>query len=235
MRKILKRVPGVPKLYRQIVLLKIIAQERWFADRRLMNDRSHLTGEWNFGSLANEERYERALRLVARSMGTDYWGDVLEVGCASGLFTERLAERCQSLTANDISPVACARTAERLSKYTHLRVENCDLDFDPIAGCFDVVFAMDVLEFIHGRDRLDRVGRKLAGAVRSGGVLILSACRLPEGLRRCWWSPIFPEGADNIVNYFSLRFGLRLVHKEIHSVPEAPDYVEHIMAAFKKT
>jgi SAM-dependent methyltransferase len=235
-KALLKQVPGMVRTYRQWSHIKMVARERWFTDRRSMNDTSHLTREWNFEAPAEQDRYERVLDLVIKFKGTTNLGDVLEVGCAEGLFTERLIKYCQKLTVCDISPVACARTKERLLARADLRVAICDLDFDPLPGIHDVVFAMDVLEFVHGRDRLARVGRRLAAALRPGGTLVISVCRLPEILRRCWWSPIFPEGADNILDFLSNRFGLQPVERKIHSVPdqEAHGYIEHLIAIFKK-
>src|SRR6516225_11354809 len=173
MRQLLKQIPGAAKMVRDARYLTMLARERWFTDRRIMNDNSHLLHEWDFGSLTNQDRYMRLLALVKNLKGTAHWGDVLEIGCSEGLFTALLAANCQTLTACDISQVACERTALSLSKCSNLRVKTMDLDFDPIVGSFDLVFAMDVLEFIHGRDRLARVGRKLAEALRPGGILIV--------------------------------------------------------------
>jgi len=232
MRQLLKQIPGAAKMVRDARYLTMLARERWFTDRRIMNDNSHLLHEWDFGSLTNQDRYMRLLALVKNLKGTAHWGDVLEIGCSEGLFTALLAANCQTLTACDISQVACERTALSLSKCSNLRVKTMDLDFDPIVGSFDLVFAMDVLEFIHGRDRLAQVGRKLAEALRPGGILIVSACRLSQELRRCWWSWSFPEGADNIIEFLSSRFGLVLSHSENHSAPDDEAYIEHLLAVF---
>jgi len=51
-----------------------------------MNDNSHLASEWNFLAPAEQERYDRVIDMVDRHLGSEYWGDVLEIGCAEGLF-----------------------------------------------------------------------------------------------------------------------------------------------------
>ena len=231
----LKRVPTAAKIVRDLRYLSMIMRERWLIDRLKMNDNSHLTKEWNFLTPAEQERYNVVIELVRSHIGSNDWGDVLEIGCAEGLFTMRLAEQCRTLTACDISPVACAQTRERLETRPDLRVEVCDLYVDALPGIHDVVFAMDVLEFIYGRDQVAAVGRKLASALRPDGTLVISICRLPKELRGAWWSSLFPAG-DALIDFYDGRFGLRLLGKQIHSVPnqDALGYIEHIFAIFTK-
>jgi 2-polyprenyl-3-methyl-5-hydroxy-6-metoxy-1,4-benzoquinol methylase len=234
LKRLLMTVPGAVKIVHDARYLKKIARERWLTDRRLMNDNSHIQQEWDHRSAAEQDRYQRVLGLVTRFRGPAGWGDVLEIGCSEGLFTALLAPRCDRLTACDISPVALARAERRVSSSAHLGLELFDLILDPITGNYDTVFAMDVLEFVHGRDLLTLVARKLAHAVRPGGLLILSICRLPEQLQHRWWCYVFPEGADHIIELLSGRFGLEIAAREVHSVPEDSAYIEHILTVFRK-
>src|SRR5216683_2675712 len=86
-RRMLKRVPTAVKLVRDLRYLSMIMRERWLIDRLKMNDNSHLTKEWNFLTPAEQERYNVVIELVRSHIGSNDWGDVLEIGCAEGLFT----------------------------------------------------------------------------------------------------------------------------------------------------
>jgi len=109
MKRLLRRIPGLAATYRHARFLARVAYERRWADLQLMNDASHLRGDWDFSAPVEQERYARVLAAVAERRGPAGWGHVLEVGCAEGLFTLELARRASSVTAIDVSRVACAR------------------------------------------------------------------------------------------------------------------------------
>ena len=201
-----------------------------------MNDHSHLVREWDFEAPAVQERNARIFRALARHCPMPKEIHALELGCGDGVFTRELAQRCASLTACDISSVACAHAAERCAEFPNVRIRKLDLENDPLPGQYDWVFAMDILEFVHGRDRLAKVVAKLAGALQPDGLLTLSVCRLPEELRNAWWTRLFPEGADVILKFMDGRSGLRMLHHELHpeNGTQIPDYIDHVIALFNK-
>lgn len=216
MRQLLRRIPGVVTIYRHTCVLARMAYEGWWADRRRLNDRSFLRQQWDAGVPAEQERYARVLTALTEQLGEPPWGEVLEVGCGEGLFTLELARRCRLVTACDVSTVACARAAERCAAHPHVRVSQREIEKDSISGKFDVVFAMGVLEYIHGRDRLDRVTHKLAEALRGGGILVLNSSRLPPDMEGAWWARWLGEGGLHHMAFLEGRHGLRLFHREIH-------------------
>jgi SAM-dependent methyltransferase len=108
---ILRRVPGLATTYRHARLLSSVAYERWWLELQQSNDRAILNGEWHFETDAEQQRYHAVLSAIGRLRGPAAWGDVLEIGCAQGLFTRELVERSNSVTACDVSPIACERTA----------------------------------------------------------------------------------------------------------------------------
>lgn len=158
------------------------------------------------------------------------------MGCSEGVFTLQLARRCRSVAAYDISPVACMRAAERCTAYPQVRVEKLNVIRDDIPGHYDVVFVMDLLEYIHGRTRMKEVVAKLANAVRDGGLFVFCGCRLPAAIRGKWLVRRLPEGGDSLVAFLSGGFGLRLAYQEMH--PETgrnfPGYPDHVIALFEK-
>jgi len=227
MKQLLRRIPGLTTIYQHASVLATIAYERWWANPQVMNDRSHLRGDWNFAAPAEQERYGRVLAAVANQRGAGSWGEVLEVGCSEGLFTTELAARCASVTACDISPVALARAAERLAQYPHVQLRQLNLPRDSISGMFDVVFGMDITEFVHGRGNLRRLTSKLAATLRAGGLLVMNPLRLPPNLERAWWARWLVEGGTHYVDFVDGREGLHLIHCE--------SYPNYLVAIFQKT
>jgi SAM-dependent methyltransferase len=234
-KQLLRRVPGYVKLTEYVDVFLGIVYEGW-GDRRRRFDRAHAK-VWNYDKPIEGERYTHVLEAVARQLGDASWGSVLEVGCAQGVFTKELALKARSLTASDISPVACERTAERFVGNASVDVKQHDLTQEPIIGQYDVVFALDLLESLHGRERIADAIEKLAGAVSPGGLLVVSGSRLPEHMRKSRWAERLIEGSDNHLAFIGARSDLRSISREPY--PEAPeehpDYPQHLIAVFQKT
>ena len=213
MRALLRRVPGVRSAYYQTRILASVAYERWMADGGRMNDRSILRGEWHFDSPGEQDRYRRVLAAVSQIRGGSSWGHVLEIGCAEGLFTAELVQRSASVTAYDVSPVACERAARRLPQ---VHVRRFDIQRDRMPGTFDMVFAMCVLVYVHGQERLDEAVARMAATVRPGGLLVFNDLRLyqPE-FENCWWARWLVEGGLQLLEFLDGRHGLHLVYREV--------------------
>jgi len=235
LKPVLRRVPGLASTYRLAKFLSRSAYMRWWMDGQERADHAYRLGLWKYDLPRVLERYRFVLNAVRNRLGTETWGDALEMGCAEGAFTVELAQRCRSVTACDISPVACARAAERCAPHPHVRVQQLDVIQDPVAGEYDLVFLMEVLEGIRGRRQIQEVVGKMAGTLRSGGLLVFCDYRLPPAIRSDWWSRWFLEGGDNLAAFIGNRFGLRLVHQEIYAGGQGiPEYTGHVIALFEK-
>ncbi|MCR4294751.1 MAG: class I SAM-dependent methyltransferase [Elusimicrobia bacterium] len=120
--------------------------------------------------------YERArLEALDAALGAGRLGRVLELACAEGHFTERLARRASSVTALDISAVAIERARRRASAAAF--VEGDLLVWGPAEAGFDAIVVAEVLYY------LDRPGVKaefealfprIAGWLKPGGRLVMS-------------------------------------------------------------
>lgn len=213
-RRTSRRIPGLAAAYRHAQLLSDMARERWWSDPKEMNDRAIINREWCFESPSEQERYQRVLSAVHRVRGSAVWGDVLEVGCAEGLFTGELVGRSESVTTCDVSAVACERTAMR---WPAVAVRRLDIQTDRIPGTFDVVFAMCVMTYVHGRRRLDKVAANVADALEAGGLFVMNELRFHDPrIENCWWARWLGEGGLQLVRFVDGRHGLHLVHEEIH-------------------
>ncbi|MGH9257600.1 MAG: class I SAM-dependent methyltransferase [Vicinamibacterales bacterium] len=224
MKTVLRHVPGLLVTYRHLQLLSAIVYERWWADRRRVNDRAILNGEWHFEAPAEQQRYRGVLAAVAALRDPASWGDVLEIGCAEGLFTRELVRQAASVTAYDVSPVACERTALALAD---VRVRCLDIEREPVSENFDLIFLMCVLGSLHGRRTLRRVSANLASALRPGGLLIFNELRFHDArMEGSWWARAFVEGGVQLLKFLDGRDGLRLMHHEMHAV--------HVIGIYEK-
>lgn len=64
----------------------------------------------------------RKRQLCLASLVHSRYRNGIELGCANGVFSEALAERCQHLLCIDANPTAIQLTAQRNAKCTHVEV-----------------------------------------------------------------------------------------------------------------
>ncbi len=123
--------------------------------------------------------YERA-RLAA--MGSAIEGRryrrALEVGCAEGAFTGRLARAAERVTALDVSRVALKR-ARRLVASARVEFVAADVrDWSPPPGSrYDLIVLGDVLYYLDKplvRGRFEKTLSRLAGWLAPGGRMLLA-------------------------------------------------------------
>ena len=223
--------------YRQNRYLASVIRSRWFVDRKQTFEQNSIACAWDYTRQFERERHQQVLARVTERRGLGNWGRVLELGCYSGMFTQELAPRCTTLTACDISADACARTASRCAKLPQVQVQQLNIEKDEIAGTYDLVFAMDILSLIFGRDRLAKVSSKIAAALDTNGLLIVTDCRLDPDLRDAWFRRWVPTGVESIVNLLAEQLGWRLLHREFHprsGEDAGPHYMAHVIALLEK-
>jgi len=131
---------------------------------------------WQLGDPFEQRKYTLALSLLeGRRIGR-----ALEVGCAEGHFTERLAPHVGSLTAADISVTALERARARLSETPETHFIQLDLAADPLPRDFDLVVCGEMLFYLGDTDRIKTGLRNLRDSVRPSGLLLLTHSLLIE-------------------------------------------------------
>lgn len=100
------------------------------------------------------------------------FGRALEVGCAEGAFTEKLAARCDEVLGTDISQVAIDRAAQRLAAFPGVHVERRTLPLDYPTGGFDLIVCSDVV-YLWERGTVELGLRRMIDSLRPGGTLAL--------------------------------------------------------------
>ena len=123
---------------------------------------------WNYGSLYEQEKYERQLEILPAGP----IGRALELACAEGHFTRQLAPRVGHLTATDISAVAIERARERCSDQPNVEFGVLDFSADTLPGEMDLIVCSEVLYYLDDLAELRRVAKKLVEALAPGGSFV---------------------------------------------------------------
>ena len=100
---------------------------------------------WGYRS-SPYERIKYAATLEA--CGTGPFTCALELGGSIGVFSARLAPRCDALLTIDFSPSAVRAAQAELAPYPHARAILGRIPEDLPSGCFDLVVASEVLYYL---------------------------------------------------------------------------------------
>ena len=108
--------------------------------------------------------------FILAALPAERFERALEVGCAQGFLSERLAARVELLIACDISPEAIARAKEAGLSNVEFRVADIRRGFP--GDAFDVCLFSDVLYYLTPRE-IDAVLDEAARKTRAGGCLVV--------------------------------------------------------------
>ncbi|MBI5882459.1 MAG: methyltransferase domain-containing protein [Elusimicrobia bacterium] len=119
------------------------------------------------------------LKAMEAAIGGRQYRHGLEIGCAEGVFTEKMAARAERLTALDISPVALGRARRRLAGRQGLVFVESDLrDWSgPGQGSCDLIVVGDVLYYMDKpmvQDSFEEAFARIRGWLAPGGLLVLA-------------------------------------------------------------
>jgi peptidoglycan/xylan/chitin deacetylase (PgdA/CDA1 family)/2-polyprenyl-3-methyl-5-hydroxy-6-metoxy-1,4-benzoquinol methylase len=166
---------------------------------------------WRYDSEYERTKYSETLEVL---------GDVvvdraLELGCASGHFTQLLAPRVRQLVAADISSLALAAAQERCRAHRNVEYRQLDLGSEPVPGPFDLIVCSEMLYYASDRPGLPQLTADLAAALRPGGhILTAHAHAVVDGSERPAfdWDNV-PFGAAYIGRTFASTPDLHLVRE----------------------
>lgn len=154
---------------------------------------------WNYVSIYEQVKYEQTLGLVPEGIGK-----ALELACAEGIFSAKLAQKVGTLTATDISRRAIERASERCRECGNAEFRVLDFAGEDIPGGQDLIVCSEVLYYMDDEQVLERVCRKIAAALKPGGCLITAHAHLrrdePERTGFDWDNPF---GVGTIRKVFS--------------------------------
>lgn len=125
---------------------------------------------WDLESSPYEKRkYDHS---VAALQGQIY-AQALEIGCAKGVLTQRLASQCGSLLAIDISETALTAARARLAEHDHIACERMTFPQQtPPATAVDLMVLSEVVYYWDDAD-IVRAADWIAGNLAPGGDVLL--------------------------------------------------------------
>ncbi|WP_245444686.1 nodulation methyltransferase NodS [Microvirga sp. KLBC 81] len=133
------------------------------------------------GNPFERERHAQLLRLsVSQGLITN----ALEVGCATGAFTERLAPYCRQLTVIDVMPRAIARTRGRMKEPPHINWIVSDIQLFSSDELFDLIVVAEVLYYLDDVAEMRAAIRNVMRLLAPGGHLIFGSAR--DSVCRRW-------------------------------------------------
>ncbi|CAO4167550.1 class I SAM-dependent DNA methyltransferase [Methylorubrum populi] len=124
---------------------------------------------WQFATSAYErEKYAVTLDALPRRA----YASALEIGCSIGVLTEALAQRCDALTAIDLTELALAQARVRCRDLDHVRFELAQVPGQWPEGRFDLILLSEVVYYLDAGDVRSLVAR-MKGCLRPGGDVVL--------------------------------------------------------------
>ncbi len=208
-----------------------IVFKRWAFDGRWLKPETFEVGYtagpdcWGYESGPGHERLVRAAALLDGVLNGGRPRRALEIGCAEGAFTQMLAQRCDTVVAVDFAPSALARAAARRDWNGQVRFQRLDLMREPLAGSFDLIALMDVLDYFPS-GRMKAACEKVLACLPSGGFLLLTAVKQADIFDTAWWSKWIIRGGRRIKRHFK-------EHPLLTMVAEA-ELDTHVLAIFQK-
>lgn len=124
---------------------------------------------WSFATSPYEaEKYDRSLSVLA-----PHYLRALELGCSIGVFTERLAQRCDEVIGIDISERALAHARERCAYASKVELMHGAFPADGPPGLFDLITVCEVGYYWSDADLARARDRIVESLVPGGDVLLV--------------------------------------------------------------
>ncbi|WP_065756037.1 nodulation methyltransferase NodS [Bradyrhizobium paxllaeri] len=147
------------------------------------------------GNPFERERHTQMLRL-SLAQGVITHG--LEVGCAAGAFTEKLAPHCQRLTVVDVMPRAIGRACQRTKRWSHIKWIASDIQEFSTPELFDLIVVAEVLYYLDDLTEIRAAIRNLVQMLAPGGRLLFGSAR--DAACRRWGHAAGAEAVITMLN-----------------------------------
>jgi SAM-dependent methyltransferase len=130
---------------------------------------------WGYGS----SDYERAkYDATLAACGPGPFRSALELGGSIGVFSARLARRCDALTTIDGSPTAVAAARTRLADFPGAAAIVGEIPDEIVPGSHDLVVASEILYYLYD-DALTATLERLSEVLAGGGRIVAVHWRPP--------------------------------------------------------
>ena len=201
-RESLKRVPGLKSAYYLSIAVRQMVADEWRAPSSFDSVFSETPDPWGSTTLREQERFAVTLSMLEAS-GVERFASAVELGCAEGAFTARLAPLCDHLLALDFSEVALERARARLREYPGVTFRRWDMRNETLSGTFDLVVAMGVITSLYRPGDVRRIADSVVDAISPGGFLLFSDVRQSPVFEEAWWGRYMLRGGEQIRRLFT--------------------------------
>jgi len=124
---------------------------------------------WKFETSDYERaKYDRTISALPR----ERFERVLEIGCANGVLTKRLAGYCDRLIAVDVVDRVLEVARQRCVQLANVEIRKAAIPHDLVAGPFDLILLSEVAYYWDSAD-IARAGGYFRHTVADGGYLLL--------------------------------------------------------------
>lgn len=121
---------------------------------------------------------ERKRQICTALLLKSHYEKALEIGCANGFFSSRLADRTYQLVCLDANQKAVNLTKKRLENHGHIRIECKSVPDEFPNETFDLIILSEVAYYL-SQNELDQLILKLQQALNDGGMLLTCHWRHP--------------------------------------------------------
>jgi len=181
---------------------------------RYLDDLFQTPDPWNYAEGGETwQRFETALGLLKQAKQNELFECAFEIGCAEGIFTEKLAPLCTRLLSADICRSAVERAQNRRA-WTNVNFMVWDLRSSPIPENMQLILLMDVLELFFRRRDLRKAKDKLVNAMPRRGFLLLCNSRQIRSFENTLWSKWLIRGGKRISEFFARDPRLEVIASE---------------------
>ena len=205
--------------------LRQMAADQWRDPSSFDSIFSSQEDPWESSSESERERFAITLSMLDASK-TDRFPVAVELGCAEGIFTERLAHCCDTLEGLDFSDVALQRARIRLAAWPGVTFRRWDMRTDPLAGSHDLVVAMGVLTSLYRPGDVKRMRDVIIGAMKPSGFLLFSDVRQSRVFEEAWWGRLLLRGGEQIRRLLARDPRLELI--------ASADTKSHVFALYQR-
>lgn len=172
---------------------------------------------WNYVSVYEQVKYTQTLSLIPEGIEK-----VLELACAEGIFTEKLAQKVGRLTATDISQRAIDRAVERCRDHRNIELRVLDFVRQDLPPEQDLIVCSEVLYYMKDEEMLAAACRKMAAALKPNGYLITAHAHIrrdePNRTGFDWGNPF---GVGTIRQVLAAQPGMALeetIETELYAI-----------------
>jgi len=166
---------------------------------------------WDYKTAYQMDRIRTEIEMLDAARGTERFKNALEVGCAEGLFTEKLAPLCERLLAVDISPVALARARKSIHEFAWVDFALWDLRTDPVLESRDLIVVVHALEYVRNPLLIWRARTKFVNSLRPGGYLLIGTMKVAQIYEDAWWGRFLLRSGTHINNFFAKHPALTVI------------------------